>query len=217
MEYYPSRILPHIRWHKIDSNALRNTLCHHYVVRQKREDDGIKQVFQSKEFITGISTYLLSTQYKKRDSHWRFAQKEYGDYWDGKKDSIMPRKKVSAYRWENKQECIGINIDNLCRVRLDRNGINLEGLPDRTKELRFVINHTPTRGNFWHCDIFLVAVLHDGIKIVLDEEQKLIGKNTIKKLGQIMRDTYLKHPILVEKEKLRTHHISKSAYACVYK
>ena len=212
MEYYPSRILPHTYWHKIDDKTLRNTLRHHYVVRLKRVDDGIKQTFQSKDFITGISTYLLSTLYKKRDTHWRFVQKEYGDYWDGKNDSIMHRTDVRAYRWEKKQGCIGINIDKLSRVQLDRNGIGVEGLPDGTKKLCFMINHTPTRGNFWHCDIFLMALLNDGSRIILNDKQDRIGEGAIKKLGQIMRDRYLKNPILLEKEKLRTRHVNISTY-----
>lgn len=212
MEYYPSYILPHANWHAIRNSELHSTFGHHHLIRLKRKDDGIKQAFQSQQFVTGLSTCLLSTRYKKRDAHWKFEQKQYGDYWNGRMEYIMPRKGLHAYSWDGEQEFYAINIAKLCRIRIDRKGLNTKGLPDKTKEICFTIQHTPTRGNFWHCDVFLSAVFFDGSSLILNDSQTEVEEKTIKKIGQIIRDMVFNSSFLIAKNKLRTHHINRHAY-----
>ena len=216
MKYIPSRILPHTQWKPIDNHILCTSLKKLYVIRfvdnPKVSIDSCQDLFPSEQFWTGISTRLVSKQYKKCDIHWKIKNKLFNDPWDGTAWTIMPKSDRLSYQWLKQRRYVGLRIDALLSLRLDSGTVTTKGLPDYIKDYCFVLHHTPIRGNFWHCDIFLAAIKYDGELITLNSSQDSVDDRRAKKVAKIVRNKTIDKSLLIDRKRIRSYYISKSLY-----
>ena len=213
MKYIPSRILPHTNWRTIDEHVLLNELGQECLVRfVTKKQLRCQDIFKSDDFWEGISTRLLSTQNKKCDVKWEVKNEKYNDPWDGNASSILNKSNKKAYYWIKKRNYIGIRISSIKNLSCSASTVTTQGLPDCIENYNYAIRHTPTRSNFWHCDIFLGGVLRDGTNIALNASQSLIDERKVGKVAKIVRKETIRKEILINKKELIIHYIPKRYY-----
>lgn len=221
MKYIPSRILPHSNWRAIDDNVLLDNLGQECLVRFVTEKEikmlRCKDIFKSDDFWEGISTRLLSTQNNLTDVKWDVRDDQYNDPWDGRSSSALKKTDTKAYYRIRNRKYVGIRISTISKLSYSAATVTTKGLPDCIVDYNFVIRHTPNRGNFWHCDIFLGGVLKEGMQVVLNASQSLIDERKVGKVAKIVREKTMQEGIIINKKELKVHYIPKKYYRKVLK
>lgn len=212
---YPSRILPHSNWCIINKRDIHAHIRGFYALRLYEHTDNpspdqYKNYFPANRFYKGISTILLSTQFRKRDIHWCIKNDDFNQLLN---TSRTIRINKGDYKWIKRRKYIGTCIARILDMQLESNTFDkMQGLPTDVKQYCYVFNHEPTNGNFWHCDIYLAAVKQDNSIQILDDKQKNVTKNSVEKIAKKIRDAFMSDDILICTNDLKEYYIPKHIY-----
>lgn len=153
-----------------------------------RTPDDINRCFkasmQSKEFIDGVSVFLVSG-YRKLDRLYAPNFKlnpSWKDYWNGEKSTPRPVGGVSRLK---KKTFFGFHIKDLYSIEFEYTPTIREDGPDmQPLKLTVRVEHKPSNINYWHCNIYICekGSLQDVREILDSKVIKRIAKRAVPQL-----------------------------------
>lgn len=230
---YPNRIVPHSQWHILNHIDVKEHISNFFAIRLQessnstsisdRQKNKYKSYFPAKRFYDGISTILLSSQYRKRDVHWHIKNKDlHTSLLSNNQQPMFTKMNIDDYKWRKKRRnFIGIRlsiIHTMCveSKTLSTNGfptnISINGLTTNIKKYCFLFKHEPTICNFWHCNIFVAAILQDESLLILNEKQEYIPQKTVDRIAKKLRDNYMSDDMLKNSTFLKEYYLPKKMY-----
>lgn len=139
-----------------------------------------KASMQSKEFIDGVSVFLVSGYRKldrlyapdfKSNPHWK-------DYWNGMDSTTRPKNGVARLK---SKPYFGFHIKDLYDIEFEYTPIKDVDDPEMEPlTLTVRVEHKPSNINYWHCNIYIC------VKESLRDIREFLDGTVIKRMAKMM-------------------------------
>lgn len=195
---YPERLLPKHNY-KEDILSSGLSLNGYYVLRNTEGNVPIKDLYDiqcnlgdhfiASRYRGGLSMNLVG-RYHRNDTRFVLDYKKapvLKDDWNHQTTAVTPRGCVCHYK--KNAGYFGFLINDILNIK-KRHPLNKDGVKVADYDITFVLEHKPTRCNYWHVEFHLYGTSTDNSKpsgkLIDLASQNVISKSQVDKIGGIM-------------------------------
>lgn len=198
-KHYPNCILPKLSYKEM-GNLSNTHFGKFFLVRTVPDNRPVKSykdllermgdIMKASHFTSGGMSFFLLSRYRKKDTRYIVdysANKEYSAYWHLIEKPVCPLSRHVTYK--KNRGYVGIEIGDVLAVSKPIN-LKKSGVDIGKHKVTLIIEHKPTKSNFWHCEMVLFGEL-----ITEDPEKKYVkrllditSKTVVQQVGGEMLD-----------------------------
>ena len=177
---YPKRIIPRLHYKEMGilpgvhfgKFFLIRTAPDNRPVKSHKELLGrLGELMKASQFRNGGLSVTLLSRYKKKDCRYIVnyeANPEYSKYWKKGEQAVRPLSRDVTYK--RNRGYFGVGICDVLAVSKPMN-LKKDGVSIGNHLITLVVEHKPTKSNFWHCEMVLY-----GEHITDDPEKKYVKR-----------------------------------------